>query len=321
MFLKDMYIVISENEVTCYVQDISAVKRAKKNASVQYFNCVLQCEDQNYRSVSYRLDLRERLEAAAEAKSPVKLVNIGKRRSFYDTAVDDIVISKGTNLEENINAPFTYEKVQDIEKEAPVKTIREILDNCHNKEHVSVKVYVNLDGRPVIPVTTRNGVVPKKDVTINDITGMMRLTIWGEKVEDLKCSGVYKIINANVNEYPTGVFSIQSNFKTQFVTVEDNIQPTNATLAELSSFQVSFPPDSCNITRSYFCSKCKQRSQESSKVFKCSSCGTMVLVTKSKSDFTARLTFSKEADRSQFVVTVFGSQLPAPSICPVKLMI
>ena len=130
-----------------------------------------------------------------------------------------------------------------------------------DKQFVSTTVFVNLQGMPWVQLQTRNGLTEKCDVSINDDSGVMKLTIWGSKKFEVSASGVYKIANAVVNEYPKNAFSLQTGFKTTFILSEQDITPTKTNLPELCSYQVSLPPQSAKVTKNIICPTCQSITQ------------------------------------------------------------
>ena len=62
---------------------ISPVKSGRKNSSITYFDMMIQT-DVNYRGVSYREDLREKLIKVEENHSPIKMKNIKRKINYED---------------------------------------------------------------------------------------------------------------------------------------------------------------------------------------------------------------------------------------------
>ena len=174
----------------------------------------MQCKSSTYRTVSYSVDLHEKMQLAAENKSPVKVTNVRTKKNLFNPDNMDIILSGKTTVEQT-EVDFIH-KESDSSEEAPVKNVKEILSSCKKNQFVSVTGYIDIDNRPSLPVKTKSGPTVKKDVTINDSTGVMKFTIWGSMVHDIPCSGVYKVMNASVNEYPKDILSLQSCFKTKF---------------------------------------------------------------------------------------------------------
>ena len=63
-----------------YIHLISPVKSGRKNSNITYFDMIIQIPDVNYREVSYRKELREKLIKLEENHSPIKMKNIKKNK-------------------------------------------------------------------------------------------------------------------------------------------------------------------------------------------------------------------------------------------------
>ena len=191
-------------------------------------------------------------------------------------------------------------------------TIRQILDVSKNREYVSVIVHLNVLNRPVVQIKTRTSreLQPKKDVTANDDSGMMRFSIWGdENIGKVDESATYEITNACINEYPEGVLSLSTCAATSISKVNQIVEPTIA-LPQLRVFEASFPIQSVvALHKKIICPSCKKDRDDDTagKIFKCTSCGNMTIKCKLAHTFVARLMFPKEG--SNFSVTVFGSEM------------
>ena len=59
-----------------YIHLISPVKSGRKNGNITYFDMIIQIPDVNFREVSYRKELREKLIKLEENHSPIKMKNI-----------------------------------------------------------------------------------------------------------------------------------------------------------------------------------------------------------------------------------------------------
>ena len=86
---------------------------------------MIQTPDVNYRRVSYREDLREKLMKVEENHSPIKMKNIKRKINYKDSSKIDIESNKDTILIEQNEVPFKYRKIMD--EICPVVTIGTVL--------------------------------------------------------------------------------------------------------------------------------------------------------------------------------------------------
>ena len=164
------------------------------------------------------------------------MVHVQTKCNLFDPKKTDIILKKNMIIEEAGDVHFAYDHAGILEEEATFAEINQILATATNKAFVSTIAFVNIDNRPLLQVNTKNGVIGKKNVFVNDQSGTIKLTIWGEKNCDVSESGVYKIRNVAINEYPKGVFSLQSCYKTTFEAwCDENIQQISSNLPFLSS--------------------------------------------------------------------------------------
>ena len=86
---------------------------------------MIQTPDVNYRRVSYREDLGEKLMKVEESHSPIKMKNIKRKMNYKDNSKIDIESNKDTILTEQNEVPFKYRKIMD--EICPVVTIGTVL--------------------------------------------------------------------------------------------------------------------------------------------------------------------------------------------------
>ena len=86
---------------------------------------MIQTPDVNYRRVSYREDLGEKLMKVEENHSPIKMKNIKRKINYKDNSKIDIESNKDTILIEQNEVPFKYRKIMD--EICPVVTIGTVL--------------------------------------------------------------------------------------------------------------------------------------------------------------------------------------------------
>ena len=196
-----------------------------------------------------------------------------------------------------------------MEDLCPQLSIATILQEKKDKDFISLVAFVSIDNRPVVSTTLKNSLenINKKEVAINDNTGVIKLTLWGTLIDMVPVSGVYEIINAKIREWPAGVLTITTTPSTTITPSSQKILPWKSSLKELMSTKVSFPPDAVKpIVAQKVCPNCSARSETDAKLFKCSRCNTLVLNSKLKSSYTLKLLFTLPKHQ---LVTVYHKQL------------
>ena len=114
------------------------------------------------------------------------------------TTQKKIEINNTTKLQVIENASFPYLTSLDS-----ILTIKEILDTKKNGEKVSLIAYLAAENCPVIQTRLRKSgsIVNKKEIAANDNSGMVKITLWGSRINDVPLNRVFKIKDAIVNEY------------------------------------------------------------------------------------------------------------------------
>ena len=242
-----------------YVHGVSPVKRAKQDSCMQYYDMKIQTENKVYHSVSYRLDLKDKLVDAAESKSPVKIRKFKLKTNLFDSGKQDVEINRVTEVTPyDAELSYIYKELDQDEK-APTVEVQQILRGI-DKKLVSVQVFVNMEGltEQSIFIKSRNEMVSKKDVSANDETGIIRLTLWGEKIKEVEENRSYNIENIVVKEWPQGVFYLTTGRNTSIEMSDYTVEPTKQKIAELKTTLVRFPPVHINsIICNLKCGKCE----------------------------------------------------------------
>ena len=276
------------DSLTVYVHDVTAIRTAKRN-DIKYFNMHLQSQYKTYRSVSYCQELHEIFSKAQESKSPIKLTGFKRKLSYYNPTEEDIVIDSSTKLQVIEDVSFTY--VTSLES---VLTIKEILDTKKNDEKVSLSAYLVSENCPVIQTRVKKSgtIINKKEITANDNSGMVKITLWESRINDVPLNGVYKIKNAIVNEY-NGTKSLNTNGQTIFSRSDHNIQPSKVTLTNLAVRRLRFAPQAItNMDAKFTCPICgKYAENGNSKLYKCPNCSAVVLASKLKEQHHLKIMF------------------------------
>ena len=165
-----------------YIHLTSLVKSGLKNSIITYFDMMIQTPDVNYRGVSYKEDLREKLIKVDKNHSPIIMKNIKRKINYKHNSKIYIEIDKDTILIEQNEVPFKYRKIMD--EICPVVTIGTILKEEKNNDCISLHCFINVEDRPSIstklPYSPTS--VNKKEVACNDNTGTIKLTLCPQRV-------------------------------------------------------------------------------------------------------------------------------------------
>ena len=80
------------SELIAYVHSVSPSKRSRRNT--EYFNCKLQTKDSMVNSVSYKMDLRSKLEEASKSKKAISLSGYRHVANWKDNSKQDLQLNK-----------------------------------------------------------------------------------------------------------------------------------------------------------------------------------------------------------------------------------
>ena len=299
---------------------VSPVRPATNDPNIHYYNMMIQTEEEVFRSVSYREDLRDQLLQVEKNKSPVKLLNIKRKINFHDSTKTDIEINDTTELEEQDELPFKCKKVsEDI---CPVETVATIIKNKKNNDFVSLHCYVDIEDRPITPMKLKyqknTSAVNKMEVACNDDSGTIKLTLWGSCIYCINKNGVYLLEKVKVKEWPKGILSLTTTPGTCIKESGKIIEKSKSSLKELVSYCVNFPPTLIQALSSQkVCPQCYKAVpvESSSKLFTCAYCQAMALEESLSMRYILKLEFEKENKK---YVTMYNSQVEQYFACKNK---
>ena len=105
---------------------------------------------------------------------------------------------------------------------------------------------------------------------------MVKITLWGNRINDVPLDGVYKVKNAIVNEY-NDTKSLNTNGQIVFTVSDHNIQPSKVTLTDFVIRRLRFAPEAItDIDAKFTCPRCgKYVANGNSKLFKYPSCSAV----------------------------------------------
>ena len=90
-----------------------------------------------------------------------------------------------------------------------------------------MKVYLLAEGRPATVTTSKfnANAISKKELSANDDTGAMKITLWEDNIKQVPVNGTYQITNVTVREYPKGVLSLSAGTRANIIEIDDTIKP------------------------------------------------------------------------------------------------
>ena len=228
----------------------------------------------------------------------------------------DIEVNNSTEVSavtDDDDIAFLYKSIDNAVADCPVVTVATVLREKKVRDVVSLHVYVIVDNRPVVPTMLKysSKSVDKKEVSANDDTGIIKLTLWSNTIADVPTSGVYLLEQVTVREWPQGVLSITTSPKTTIRPSDKAIKKSKSVLPELLSFSVKFPPISVVSVQSQSvsitCPRCDRITPNSDgRLFKCSHCNAMALFSPLQRKFVVKLAFH---DATNKVITCFSQQV------------
>ena len=182
------------------------VRRAKSGTgSFRCFNFSLQVDENCKRQiVCYDPSKEKLLKGYQDSREPVKLVNFSKRKSGENVLEEDIILSKRSRIESvsNNDIVFEYDEGSSQEAERTYKTIATI-ESLRESEMISVKGCLSLRADCIREVVMKNGsVVTMLDrCAIRDDNGTIRLTLWGDIIQQVTNHSCYSFENVLVKFY------------------------------------------------------------------------------------------------------------------------
>ena len=182
------------------------VRRAKSGTgSFRCFNFSLQVSENCKRQiVCYDPSKEKLLKGYQDSREPVKLVNFSKRKSSESVLEEDIILSKRSRIESvsNNDIVFEYEEGNSREAERTYKTIGTI-QSLRESQMISVKGCLSLRADCIREVVMKNGsVVSMLDrCAVRDDSGTIRLTLWGNIIQQVTNDSCYSFENVLVKFY------------------------------------------------------------------------------------------------------------------------
>ena len=126
---------------------------------------------------------------------------------------------------------------------------------------------------------------------------MVKITLWGSRINDVPLDRVYKVKNAIVNEY-NNTKSLDTNGQAVFTVSDHDIQPSKVTLTDLVILRLRFALEAItDMDVKFTCPRCcKYVANGNSKLFKCPSCSAVVLASKLQEQHHLKMMFKAKSE-------------------------
>ena len=126
---------------------------------------------------------------------------------------------------------------------------------------------------------------------------MVKITLWGSRINDVPLDRVYKVKIAIVNEY-NDTKSLDTNGQTVFTVSDHDIQPSKVTLADLVTLRLRFALEAItDMDVKFTCPRCcKYVANGNSKLFKSPSCSAVVLASKLQEQHHLKMMFKANSE-------------------------
>jgi len=280
------------------------VKKAK-SGKTEYYNFTVQTEESTHEGVSFRMDLRKKLETSESNKSPIKLRNIKRKANWKNNTLQDIEINRHTTVEAATNANFLHKKMKkDVAKTI---TIADVKGKGYDRQVVSVLGYIDVENAAISTMDIKPTSNSKRmDVFINDNSGVILLSIWNDKAELVRKNGVYEIKNAVVRTFQDIIVT---------TTNETVVMPSPTKIKKIPPpfplvTKISFPISNVSISpKSFKCPRCNvsvvNEKEYGSDFFHCEKCKATSKFSSLKSTVTATIIFANDTEE----VTMYAPQL------------
>ena len=297
------FVFYTSVNVSGYVQNISPLKRSKKN--VEYFTAVLQNQEQSYdKLVCFSPTKKAKLEKASLEKSPIKIEGVKRSLSKFKPFDNEILVGEENVVTDTkLDYPFSlYQEVED----SPMMKVGD-LSKCRDREKVSVNVFVKVSTFPAVKVNLSylSHPISKKEACANDITGTIPIVLWDKHVEHVSEDGTFLVKNAVFRRYRNQQVQLTTNTSTVFEKSTNEIDQPNTIPFELTTSKFQLPPSIVTILPiKFFCMKCKSftsNKSENTMLFNCSECNSTCISNKVNRKVEAKIQFSSPS------VTIFVS--------------
>lgn len=276
----------NDSQLRGYVHNVSAISTARRG-SLRYFRFNFQVQEGfKRRAVCYDLSKRNVLKSYEEAREPVKLSNVSRRRCGGGTAEENIVLTKRCRIEpaNNFDIQFEYEEGNGLGDEQEGFIAIEAIASLSENQVISVKGCISFEGECVKQVVMKDNsmVAMLNRCTITDNTGTIRLTLWGDAIRQVENNKCYIIEHVVIKKYDMTKYVATTQRSIISATEEKFEAPTEeafGTLFDVERLMV----DKIHLAQSFrkwlSCCKCRRKLRDTlgsgRSIVKCGNCNTV----------------------------------------------
>lgn len=210
-----------------YIHDTTAVLQSR-NGSTHYFTFLLQInETQKRRAVCYDDSKHKLVENFQESKKPARIINIKEKPSIFDAEEQHLILGKRSRIEPAAlsDVPFEYDTTTSQQPQTSFTAITEIQILPQN-HLASVRGIITLDADSVREVIMKDGfLVPMLNrCTITDSTGTIRLTLWGDLIQQASNHQSYSVTQVRIKTYDNAKY-LTTTPSTTLTPLEEHFNP------------------------------------------------------------------------------------------------
>ena len=270
-----------------YIHDTTAFLQSR-NGSTHYFTFLFQInETQKRRAVCYDDSKHKLVENFQESKKPAHIINIKEKPSIFDAEEQHLILGKRSRIEPAAlgDVPFEYDTTTSQQPQTSFTAITEIQILPQN-HLASVRGIITLDADSVREVIMKDGfLVPMLNrCTITDSTGTIRLTLWGDLIQQASNHKSYSVTQVRIKTYDNAKY-LTTTPSTTLTPLEEHFNPPSDQLFQsLFDIDVIFV-DRVTLAEAFqtwlSCNKChhsmteKATLTETSTIIKCSNCNAV----------------------------------------------
>lgn len=153
-----------------------------------------------------------------ESKKPAHIINIKEKPSIFDTEEQHLILGKRSRIEPAVlgDVPFEYDTTTSQQPQTSFTAITEIQILPQN-HLASVRGIITLDADSVREVIMKDGfLVPMLNrCTITDSTGTIRLTLWGDLIQQASNHKSYSVTQVRIKTYDNANYPVDYSYSTR----------------------------------------------------------------------------------------------------------
>ena len=269
-----------------YIHNVTAVTQSR-NGSSHYFNFLLQVDEaRKRRAVCYDDTKHKLLKDYEDSKNPVRILNVKEKPSMFDPAEQHLILGRKSRIEpgSKTDVAFEYDTNTPQEQETPLTTIQGIQKLERNKL-LTVKGTITLNADSVRDVIMKDGfLVPMLNrCTITDNSATIRLTLWGDLIQQVTNHSSYSITQVRIKTFDNAKY-LTTTPSTTITPIEEHFTPPSAQLFQSLFDTETIFVDNIRLAEAFktwlSCSKCQnllteEASEKETTIIKCPNCNAV----------------------------------------------